>query len=142
MIFCATLPVPLNCSGAEGEKTTELQLIEIKANKELFLGCALYKSWQSERNGHSHGSTGHCSSCTIKVIADYIIDGTLTNFGTACQPDRTAYKIYELLKTPLLGNNTINTTSVKRSPLNIHRRFIRRTMTPRLNEWGIREYGL
>jgi hypothetical protein len=40
-LFCASLPVPLDYTNSESDRTIEIQLIKVKSNKEPFKGSVL-----------------------------------------------------------------------------------------------------
>ncbi|KAF5004614.1 hypothetical protein FDECE_8889 [Fusarium decemcellulare] len=42
--------------------------------------------------GIGHGVTSHASNCTLDIISEYFIDGTLPEVGTVCKPNMSAFE--------------------------------------------------
>jgi hypothetical protein len=57
-IFCATLPVPLDYTSPEKDRSLDLQLIRVKANKEPFKGSVLMNPGGPGGSGVEFVATG------------------------------------------------------------------------------------
>jgi TAP-like protein len=51
-----------------------------------------------QANKLQHGLMSHPSSCTVKAVSAYFVNGTMPELGTECEPDLPVFEYIESLE--------------------------------------------